>query len=85
MKSMIAFILLAGGLSGCNSYHDQRLADGAVPGGAAIGGVATRKAGGAMGDGVTAYKAGGDEPVAVATGLTELLWPTEIATAKVSI
>jgi alcohol dehydrogenase (cytochrome c) len=44
-----------------------------------------RKIRGAIGGGVIAYKAGGPERVAVATGLAELLWPTEITTAKVSI
>ncbi len=44
-----------------------------------------QKIGGAIGGGVIAYKAGGQERVAVATGLTELLWPTELTTAKVSI
>ena len=44
-----------------------------------------QKIGGAIGGGVIAYKAGGPERIAVATGLTELLWPTEITTAKVSI
>ena len=41
--------------------------------------------GGAIGGGVITYKAGGGQKVAVATGLTEVLWPTEITTAKVSI
>ncbi len=44
-----------------------------------------RKIGGAVGGGVITYEAGGAQKVAVATGLTEILWPTEITTAKVSI
>jgi alcohol dehydrogenase (cytochrome c) len=44
-----------------------------------------RKIGGAVGGGVITYLAGGTQKVAVATGLTEILWPTEITTAKVSI
>ena len=43
------------------------------------------KIGGAIGGGVITYMAGGTQKVAVATGLTEVLWPTEITTAKVSI
>jgi alcohol dehydrogenase (cytochrome c) len=41
--------------------------------------------GGAVGGGVIAYDAGHGERVAAATGLTEILWPTRITTAKVSI
>jgi alcohol dehydrogenase (cytochrome c) len=41
--------------------------------------------GGAVGGGVITYMAGHSQRVAVATGLTEILWPTEITTAKVSI
>ena len=41
--------------------------------------------GGAVGGGVITYKADDAQRVAVATGLTEVLWPTEITTAKVSI
>ena len=44
-----------------------------------------QKIGGAIGGGVITYKSGSDQRVAVATGLTEVLWPTEITTAKVSI
>lgn len=44
-----------------------------------------QKIGGAIGGGVITYEAGGKQKVAVATGLTEILWPTEITTAKVSI
>jgi alcohol dehydrogenase (cytochrome c) len=43
------------------------------------------KIGGAIGGGVITYTAGGRQKVAVATGLTEVLWPTEITTAKVSV
>ena len=44
-----------------------------------------RKIGGAVGGGVITYRVAGAQKVAVATGLTEILWPTEITTAKVSI
>jgi len=44
-----------------------------------------RKIGGAVGGGVITYAANGTQKVAVATGLTEILWPTEITTAKVSV
>ena len=44
-----------------------------------------RKIGGAVGGGVITYRTGQSQRVAVATGLTEILWPTEIITAKVSI
>ncbi len=44
-----------------------------------------RKIGGAIGGGVITYTADGIQKIAVATGLTEILWPTEITTAKVSI
>jgi alcohol dehydrogenase (cytochrome c) len=44
-----------------------------------------QKIGGAVGGGVITYQANGTQKVAVATGLTEILWPTEITTAKVSI
>jgi alcohol dehydrogenase (cytochrome c) len=44
-----------------------------------------RKIGGAIGGGVITYTAGGRQKIAAATGLTEILWPTEITTAKVSI
>jgi len=43
------------------------------------------KIGGAVGGGVITYQVGGVQKVAVATGLTEILWPTEITTAKISI
>jgi alcohol dehydrogenase (cytochrome c) len=44
-----------------------------------------RNMGGAIGGGVITYQAGGTQKVAVATGLTEILWPTPVTTAKVSI
>lgn len=44
-----------------------------------------KKIGGAVGGGVITYDTGEGQRVAAATGLTELLWPTEITTAKVSI
>ena len=43
------------------------------------------KIGGAVGGGVITYEAGDKQKVAVAHGLTEILWPTEITTAKVSV
>ncbi len=44
-----------------------------------------KQLGGAVGGGVITYDAGHGQKVAVATGLTEVLWPTQITTAKVSI
>jgi alcohol dehydrogenase (cytochrome c) len=44
-----------------------------------------QKIGGAIGGGVITYAVNGTQKVAVAHGLTEILWPTEITTAKVSI
>jgi alcohol dehydrogenase (cytochrome c) len=44
-----------------------------------------QKIGGAIGGGVITYSINGIQNIAVATGLTEILWPTEITTAKVSI
>ena len=44
-----------------------------------------QKIGGAIGGGVITYTVNGRQKIAVATGLTEVLWPTEITTAKVSI
>ncbi len=44
-----------------------------------------RKIGGAVAGGVITFENGGTQKVAVATGLTEILWPTEITTAKVSV
>ncbi|MBU3887900.1 PQQ-binding-like beta-propeller repeat protein [Methylosinus sp. KRF6] len=43
------------------------------------------KIGGAVGGGVITFATPKGQRVAVATGLTEILWPTEITTAKVSI
>ena len=43
------------------------------------------KIGGAIGGGVITYATPQGQRVAAATGLTEILWPTEITTAKVSI
>ena len=43
------------------------------------------KIGGAVGGGVITYATPRGQRVAAATGLTEILWPTEITTAKVSI
>jgi alcohol dehydrogenase (cytochrome c) len=44
-----------------------------------------RKIGGAVGGGVITYAVDGKQKVAVAHGLTEIPWPTEITTAKVSV
>jgi alcohol dehydrogenase (cytochrome c) len=44
-----------------------------------------QKIGGAIGGGVITYSVHGKQEIAVAEGLTEILWPTEITTAKVSI
>jgi alcohol dehydrogenase (cytochrome c) len=44
-----------------------------------------RKIGGAIGGGVITYVSDGTQKVAVATGLTEILWPTQVTTAKVSV
>ncbi|MCI4677782.1 PQQ-binding-like beta-propeller repeat protein [Rhodoblastus acidophilus] len=44
-----------------------------------------RKIGGAIGGGVITYDTGAGQRVAAATGLTEVLWPTEITTAKVTV
>jgi alcohol dehydrogenase (cytochrome c) len=44
-----------------------------------------QKIGGAIGGGVITYEVDNKQKVAVATGLTEILWPTEITTAKVSV
>ena len=43
------------------------------------------KIGGAVGGGVITFATSQGQRVAAATGLTEVLWPTEITTAKVSI
>jgi alcohol dehydrogenase (cytochrome c) len=44
-----------------------------------------RKIGGAVAGGVITFQTSQGQRVAAATGLTEVLWPTEITTAKVSI
>jgi len=44
-----------------------------------------RKIGGAIGGGVITYTVKGTQKIAVATGLTSILWPTEVTTAKISI
>jgi PQQ-dependent dehydrogenase (methanol/ethanol family) len=44
-----------------------------------------QKIGGAIGGGVITYSVNGTQKIAVAKGLTEILWPTEITTAKISI
>jgi alcohol dehydrogenase (cytochrome c) len=44
-----------------------------------------RKIGGAIGGGVITYETNGQQRVAVATGLTEVIWPSEQTTAKVSV
>ena len=44
-----------------------------------------QKIGGAVGGGVITYTVNGIQKIAVAHGLTSILWPTPIATAKVSI
>lgn len=45
----------------------------------------SQKLDGAVGGGVITYTVNGVQKVAVAAGLTEVLWPTQIATAKVVI
>jgi alcohol dehydrogenase (cytochrome c) len=44
-----------------------------------------RKIGGAIGGGVITYTANGAQRVAVATGFTSIVWPTEVVTGKISI
>jgi len=44
-----------------------------------------RKIGGAIGGGVITYTANGAQKVAVATGFTSILWPTEVVTGKIAI
>ena len=44
-----------------------------------------QKIGGAVAGGVITYGIDGKQRIAAATGLTEILWPTEITTAKVSV
>jgi len=45
----------------------------------------SQKIGGAIGGGVITFAVNGTQKIAVASGLTEVLWPTEITTAKVSV
>lgn len=44
-----------------------------------------RKIGGAIGGGVITYAANGAQKVAVATGFTSILWPSEVTTGKIVI
>jgi alcohol dehydrogenase (cytochrome c) len=44
-----------------------------------------QKIGGALGGGVITYTASGEQKVAVATGFTSILWPTEVVTGKIVI
>ena len=44
-----------------------------------------QKIGGAIGGGVITYTAKGTQRVAVATGFTSILWPTEVVTGKITI
>jgi alcohol dehydrogenase (cytochrome c) len=44
-----------------------------------------QKIGGAIGGGVITYTADGVQRVAVATGFTSILWPTEVVTGKIVI
>jgi alcohol dehydrogenase (cytochrome c) len=44
-----------------------------------------QKIGGAIGGGVITYTVNGAQKVAVATGFTSILWPTEVVTGKVTI
>jgi len=44
-----------------------------------------QKIGGAIGGGVITYTVNGTQKLAVATGLTSPMWPTEITTARISI
>ncbi len=44
-----------------------------------------QKIGGAIGGGVITYSANGAQKVAVATGFTSILWPTEVVTGKIVI
>ena len=44
-----------------------------------------QKIGGAIGGGVITYTANGTQKVAVATGFTSIIWPTEIVTGKIVI
>jgi alcohol dehydrogenase (cytochrome c) len=44
-----------------------------------------QKIGGAIGGGVITYLANGTQKIAVATGFTSIVWPTEVVTGKISI
>ena len=44
-----------------------------------------QKIGGAIGGGVITYSVNGVQKVAVATGFTSILWPTEVVTGKIVI
>jgi alcohol dehydrogenase (cytochrome c) len=44
-----------------------------------------QKIGGGIGGGVITYTSNGVQKVAVATGFTSILWPTEVVTAKVMV
>jgi alcohol dehydrogenase (cytochrome c) len=44
-----------------------------------------RKLGGPLGGGVITYTAGGSQKVAVATGLANILLPTDVATGKIVV
>jgi hypothetical protein len=44
-----------------------------------------QKIGGAIGGGVITYTVHGTQKVAVATGFTSILWPTEVVTGKIVI
>ena len=44
-----------------------------------------KKIGGAIGGGVITYTTGGKQKVAVATGFTSILWPTEVVTGKIVV
>ena len=44
-----------------------------------------RKIGGAIGGGVISYNADGGQHIAVASGFTSILWPTEVVTGKIII
>ena len=45
----------------------------------------SKKLDGAIGGGIITYSAGGSQKIAVAAGLTSILWPTEQTTAKIVI
>jgi alcohol dehydrogenase (cytochrome c) len=45
----------------------------------------SQKLGGALGAGVITYQTKGEQRIAVATGMTSPIWPTEKTTAKVIV